>query len=282
MNKDTGKVTYETKNYDQFKTLEGNRSIDQKNVNNIEQNMREHGVLPTVIIVNEKMEVIDGQHRIEALKRLHEPVRFQIHEGLTVKDCIGFNIASVNWKIKDYIKSYSLCEDANIKKEYIGLEKLKMEFPDISDTALSVYASGLTGDKNKVQQRIRNGEFKFLHSYEETVEKLNFLNRFNEFDHYGGNYTMILDVINNIYEFQKKGFLKGLNLEFLHSQFAKYYNSFYKVHNKQEAMDVTLNIYNKRRREKISEDLFKHNYKNVLYGKMINVQKGREKRYALN
>ena len=75
MNKDTGKVTYETKNYDQFKTLEGNRSIDQKNVNNIEQNMREHGVLPTVIIVNEKMEVIDGQHRIEALKRLHEPVR---------------------------------------------------------------------------------------------------------------------------------------------------------------------------------------------------------------
>lgn len=60
--------TYITRDYSVFKYLSGNRDINLHNVNNIVKNVLENGLLPTIVIVNENMEVIDGQHRIEAFK----------------------------------------------------------------------------------------------------------------------------------------------------------------------------------------------------------------------
>lgn len=68
--------TYITRDYSVFKYLKGNRGINLKNVNSIVDNVRDNGLLPTIVIVNENMEVIDGQHRIEAFKQLNLPVEF--------------------------------------------------------------------------------------------------------------------------------------------------------------------------------------------------------------
>lgn len=84
--------TYKTNDYSIFKSIMGNRTINLKNVNNIINNIKKNGLLPTVIIVNEKMEVIDGQHRLQALKELNLPVYYQIKEGLSINDCIAYNI----------------------------------------------------------------------------------------------------------------------------------------------------------------------------------------------
>lgn len=59
-----------TNNYDMFKRLEGNRFVDPKKVNKLKKSINEVGYISNPIIVNEKMEVIDGQHRLEALKEL--------------------------------------------------------------------------------------------------------------------------------------------------------------------------------------------------------------------
>ena len=72
MDKEFGKIlsTYE---YDKFKKIKGNRKINFKNLGKIINSMsKKQLVIP--ILVNEKFEVIDGQHRLQACIELGLPV----------------------------------------------------------------------------------------------------------------------------------------------------------------------------------------------------------------
>ena len=78
-------------NYDMFKTMEGNREINSTNLNQIILSMKEKQlVIP--IIVNEKFEIIDGQHRFSACKYLNLPVYFLISNGYDIEDVIRANV----------------------------------------------------------------------------------------------------------------------------------------------------------------------------------------------
>ena len=54
-----------------FKILEGNRNINLANVERLVKSIEENGFLQMPIIVNENYEVIDGQHRLMAAKKLN-------------------------------------------------------------------------------------------------------------------------------------------------------------------------------------------------------------------
>ncbi len=66
-----------TYNYDKFGDLDGNRKLNQSNLNWIIESMRKK-YNPIPIIVNKKMQVIDGQHRLEACRRLNLPVFYLV------------------------------------------------------------------------------------------------------------------------------------------------------------------------------------------------------------
>lgn len=70
---------YETNEYGLFKNLSGNRFVDHSG--KIAESMKERGLLLAPIIVNEKKEIIDGQNRFEACKKLNLPVYYVIAEG---------------------------------------------------------------------------------------------------------------------------------------------------------------------------------------------------------
>ena len=53
----------ETKNYSMFTTIGGNRPLNELHLNRLKKSMEEE-LLISPIIVNEKHEVIDGQHRL--------------------------------------------------------------------------------------------------------------------------------------------------------------------------------------------------------------------------
>ena len=58
---------HKTYDYDQFADLDGNRDLNQANLNKIIESMRKkYYSIP--IIVNKNMQVIDGQHRREACR----------------------------------------------------------------------------------------------------------------------------------------------------------------------------------------------------------------------
>ena len=59
------------------------------------------------IIVDRDMNVIDGQHRLEACKRLSLPIYYMISTSDPQKTIIQLNAQQVGWKMNDYIQSWA-------------------------------------------------------------------------------------------------------------------------------------------------------------------------------
>ena len=96
-----------TNDYDQFKKLPGNRAVEEPRINKIIKSINKVGYILSPIIVNEKYEVIDGQGRLEALRRLELPVYYLVVDGIGRTECIQMNINQTNWTVLDYISSYA-------------------------------------------------------------------------------------------------------------------------------------------------------------------------------
>lgn len=99
-------VVFRTTDYSQFKHMSGNRSVLDARKNKIVRSVKTNGQIYTVIIVNEKFEVIDGQGRLAAFQELGLPVNYVVVPGLTAKDCAVLNASTTCWNIHDYITSY--------------------------------------------------------------------------------------------------------------------------------------------------------------------------------
>lgn len=140
-------VVYETTNFDQFKCLDGNRNVDIPA--NLFNSMRDAGYKGAPIVVNEFMEVIDGQNRISICKQLDIPVQYTIVSGLRIDDCVRLNATAHNWKLIDYIRSYAKRGFVN----YIELLKLLEEYVEknkITDrVVISVYQGYMSSTNNK-------------------------------------------------------------------------------------------------------------------------------------
>lgn len=100
---------YETTDYDQFKQISSNREVNMKHVRELAADIQVINLLDvSPIICNERMEIIDGQHRLEAAKLLGLPIFYLIKKELT-DDHIGhLNRNQKNWSVLDYITFYTL------------------------------------------------------------------------------------------------------------------------------------------------------------------------------
>lgn len=114
---------YVTRDYGIFKRLVGNRDIPESRISKIVESIQTIGWIHNPIIVNEKMEVIDGQGRLTALQRLKMPVEYIIAEGAGNKECVYMNMNMVNWKLPDFIKSYAEQGNENYQRLLSLMEK---------------------------------------------------------------------------------------------------------------------------------------------------------------
>ena len=163
-----------TLNYDQFKVLNGNRSIEPARIDNIIRSIRKVGYITNPIIVNEKMEVIDGQGRLEALRQLDLPVDYIIHRGAGIDECIAMNVYQKNWTSMDYIKSFA--DQGN--KHYLTVIELMDEFIDLpANTVVSACTNQLSEMNGRV---IKGGRFEVKKPLNEIRQFLSYLLRFND------------------------------------------------------------------------------------------------------
>ena len=68
-------TVHKTNDYDLFNDIFGNRKIAKYHINNIKQSFSEKQI-EAPIIVNEKYEVIEGQHRFRSCKALELPIYY--------------------------------------------------------------------------------------------------------------------------------------------------------------------------------------------------------------
>lgn len=99
---------YETSEYSVFHKIEYNRKIDQKNVRKIAESIKNHGFFGC-IFVDSNMNIIDGQHRLEACKMLGVPVKFCVVESNNSPDLVRDLQVSKKWNDMDMLESLAKC-----------------------------------------------------------------------------------------------------------------------------------------------------------------------------
>ena len=77
MNKPIHNKFFETTDYSKFKKTRGNRPVDEAHVQQLKKLIEEKDLYDP-IRVNKNMEVIDGQHTLEARKQLDLKIPFII------------------------------------------------------------------------------------------------------------------------------------------------------------------------------------------------------------
>lgn len=125
MSEEYAKV-YKSFDYDKFKFLEANREVKKAQVLKIANSIDQVGyIIPSPIIVNEDLEIIDGQGRFTACKEKGLPIYYVISTGAGVRECIAMNIGQKNWTTNDYIRSYA----ARGNTSYVLLQRILSDFP---------------------------------------------------------------------------------------------------------------------------------------------------------
>jgi hypothetical protein len=143
-----------TTNYDKFKFIRENRGIYKSNLKKLKESILAQNLLEAnPVIVNEKMEVIDGQHRIEVCEALKIPVYYVKVAGTGMKEVVLVNTAAKNWSLRDYIFSY--IKQGNKNYEYVRDLQQNNHIP------YQLGAEILSNNYNRkaVSEKIKNGTF---------------------------------------------------------------------------------------------------------------------------
>ena len=134
---EAGTKVLTTTNYDQFTFLRSNREIDDNHVYRLVKLIKEEGHQKEPIIVNEKLEVISGQHRLRACEKLKMRVTYIISPGLTIKDAREMNNSQKPWSFKDHLRCYGHSSHHNYQA-YKQVASLLDEYPSLSNAVALV------------------------------------------------------------------------------------------------------------------------------------------------
>ena len=143
-----------TKNYDMFIFRKDNRTkVDDNHVNRIISSIQCRNMLELrPIVVNERMEIIDGQHRLLAAKNLEVEIYYTVEKNLEADDIIKMNIAK-SWQSADYLNFYIQHEYEEYKKLDAFMKKYNLSLKVALNIALGQSKQGYTDFKD--------GKFKF-------------------------------------------------------------------------------------------------------------------------
>ena len=107
LSKEVNKV-YKTNDLSIFKNIKGNRPVNLKHVKRLTDSIKEHGMLQNPIIVNENMQVIDGQHRLLSAINAKSDIYYIVNDDLNLKDVHTLNLNQKNWNKKDFMDGYAV------------------------------------------------------------------------------------------------------------------------------------------------------------------------------
>ncbi len=173
-------IVMQTNDYDRFHMVTGNRTLNLSKIKKIlaviERGTNLLPYCPILVVEREnKLDIIDGQHRFMISKKTGNPVYYIIATNLSLYEIASMNSNTEKWKPKDFINCYTQLGNEHYKK----LESLLEKYPGLPTTSGVVLllngkaaAGGGWGD---VFQR---GEFTVNHE-EYANRVLSFVDQFN-------------------------------------------------------------------------------------------------------
>lgn len=153
---------YFTREYSRFKNIWGNRELSQSKIkkltNDIVNGLDMLRYCP--IIVDDQMNVIDGQHRLWVAKQLKSNIWYVIADKKNLHEIAKINSAVERWKVKDFINCY--CTLAN--ENYKTLEAFMSKNNVNATIAINLLAAGVintnSGTAATSKETFEAGQFK--------------------------------------------------------------------------------------------------------------------------
>jgi hypothetical protein len=168
---------YKTNDLSIFKQIGGNRVPNPQHVKRLKTSIIENGMLCNPILVNEKMEVIDGQHRLLASQEAESDVYFIILRGYSLSEVHTLNLNQKNWTKKDFMDGYA---DMGIES-YAKLRQFVKKHEDFTFTDCIAFCSNNTAHApSGNKSRLVNPELSTQEVFEEGTWKGKDFNLANE------------------------------------------------------------------------------------------------------
>lgn len=155
----TAKVYY-TRDYSRFKMILGNRTLNQSKINKIIRDI-DNGIdmlKYCPIVVDNDMNVIDGQHRLSVAKKLKSNIWYMIMDNTPeLYDIAKINSNTDRWKTKDFLKCYI----ATGNDQYIMLKKFLETYQINISTAINLLMFGYvaSGGNHNAKKHFESGTF---------------------------------------------------------------------------------------------------------------------------
>lgn len=199
--------------------------------------MLENGYIGAPIIVNEFMEVIDGQNRLEACKQHGIPIEYTVKRGMRMKEAVALNAYQTSWKLTDYIKAYA--EEG--REPYVRLLNLINYHKFSTEVILKVCGTAKSG------ANIKSGTFKLdEESYKTANVTLAKLSKFKQFyDCLGSRPVQIYGILAKLIKADL------IDTQRLCEQFEKYGDNFKIDGDIKTALQDLNDLYNYRRTTKM-------------------------------
>ncbi len=144
-----------TTDYNIFKYIGGNRHINGNHLERLMKSM-ESQYLEIPIIVNEKYEIIDGQHRATCCQQLGLPVYFIVCKGYSLKEVQIANSNTVDWKPMDFALSFA----ERGYKDYIEYLKFQRRYRLPHQINIIMLSGNTKLGNREIHHEFRQGLFK--------------------------------------------------------------------------------------------------------------------------
>lgn len=164
-----------TSDYNAFSTVLGNRKVRPAHVKKLRLAIEAdpETIKYNPILVNERMEVVDGQHRLEAIKQLGLEVHYVRVPGLGLHNVQQLNSVAKQWQPVDYAAAFAKLGNEN----YARYLDLKVSDYSLNHDSLIRY---LALDNPITSQSFKEGRLK-VEDFDKTVTLLEQLFEVGEF-----------------------------------------------------------------------------------------------------
>lgn len=179
-------IVFQTKDYGLFSMMKGNRPLNQKKIEKIIAEIKGgNNMLPyypiQVKVEDDKLIILDGQHRFAICTKLKEPVHYIIvAEKKSMLEIAKINSNVEKWKSADFINCYitSGISDYEVLNNYIQNYGFSL------GVCLSLLVNGDPGSQNgsvsELHQQFTDGTFK-VKTLEQAQELGELFKRFSVF-----------------------------------------------------------------------------------------------------
>lgn len=152
-------IIHYTTDYSLFKNFKSNRASSEKWINRLVSSPTfEEGIMYNPIIVNEKMRIVDGQHRLAACREKKIPVYYVIYPGSDENTMAELNVNMHSWQNIDYLQHFS-----ETKESYAFIRKIKEKFKTTVSVILFILPVFNTKQNfMKVASKFKDGELDIM------------------------------------------------------------------------------------------------------------------------